>query len=116
MDYGRRVQFGYFIIPDATQPTRALDQAIRADEAGIELIGIQDHPYQPRFYATWTLLSVAAARTSRVTVFPDVANLPLRRPAMLAKAPATLDLLSNGRVELGLAACSPCPALGASGG
>ncbi len=116
MDYGRRVQFGYFIIPDATQPTRALDQAIRADEAGIELIGIQDHPYQHRFYDTWTLLSVVAARTSRVTVFPDVANLPLRPPAMLAKAAATLDLLSNGRVELGLGAGGFWPAIGAMGG
>jgi alkanesulfonate monooxygenase SsuD/methylene tetrahydromethanopterin reductase-like flavin-dependent oxidoreductase (luciferase family) len=116
MDYGRPVQFGYFIIPDATQPTRALEQAITADEAGIDLIGIQDHPYQHRFHDTWTLLSVVAARTSRVTVFPDVANLPLRPPAMLAKAAASLDLLSNGRVELGLGAGGFWPAIKAMGG
>jgi alkanesulfonate monooxygenase SsuD/methylene tetrahydromethanopterin reductase-like flavin-dependent oxidoreductase (luciferase family) len=116
MDYGRPVQFGYFIIPDATQPTRALEQAISADEAGIDLIGIQDHPYQHRFHDTWTLLSVIAARTSRVTVFPDVANLPLRPPAMLAKAAASLDLLSNGRVELGLGAGGFWPAIKAMGG
>jgi alkanesulfonate monooxygenase SsuD/methylene tetrahydromethanopterin reductase-like flavin-dependent oxidoreductase (luciferase family) len=116
MDYGRPVQFGYFIIPDATQPMRALDQAIRADQAGIDLIGIQDHPYQQRFHDTWTLLSVVAARTSRVTVFPDVANLPLRPPAMLAKAAASLDLLSNGRVELGLGAGGFWPAIMAMGG
>jgi alkanesulfonate monooxygenase SsuD/methylene tetrahydromethanopterin reductase-like flavin-dependent oxidoreductase (luciferase family) len=116
MDYGRPVQFGYFIIPDATQPTRALEQAISADEAGIDLIGIQDHPYQHRFHDTWTLLSVVAARTSRVTVFPDVANLPLRPPAMLAKAAASLDLLSNGRVELGLGAGGFWPAIKAMGG
>jgi len=116
MDYGRPVQFGYFIIPDATQPTRALEQAMRADEAGIDLIGIQDHPYQHRFHDTWTLLSVVAARTSRVTVFPDVANLPLRPPAMLAKAAASLDLLSNGRVELGLGAGGFWPAIKAMGG
>jgi alkanesulfonate monooxygenase SsuD/methylene tetrahydromethanopterin reductase-like flavin-dependent oxidoreductase (luciferase family) len=116
MDYGRPVQFGYFIIPDATQPTRALEQAISADRAGIDLIGIQDHPYQHRFHDTWTLLSVVAARTSRVTVFPDVANLPLRPPAMLAKAAASLDLLSNGRVELGLGAGGFWPAIKAMGG
>src|SRR5229473_3284244 len=104
MDYRRPIKFGYFVIPDASQPMRALEQAIAADQAGIDLIGIQDHPYQHRFHDTWTLLSVIAARTSRVTVFPDVANLPLRPPAMLAKAAATLDLLSNGRVELGLGA------------
>lgn len=116
MDYRRPVKFGYFIIPDATQPLRALEQAIKADEAGIDLIGIQDHPYQHRFYDTWTLLSVIAARTSRVTVFPDVANLPLRPPAMLAKASASLDLLCNGRVELGLGAGGFWPAIKAMGG
>src|SRR5712691_9057777 len=116
MDYGRPVQFGYFIIPDATQPTRALEQAISADEAGIDLIGIQDHPYQHRFHDTWTLLSVVAARTSRVTLFPDVANLTLRPPAMLAKAAASLDLLSGGRVELGLGAGGFWEAIKAMGG
>ena len=116
MDYGRAVQFGYFIIPDAAQPTRALEQAISADEAGIDLIGIQDHPYQHRFHDTWTLLTAIAARTSRVTVFPDIANLPLRPPAMLAKAAASLDLLSGGRVELGLGAGGFWPAIKAMGG
>jgi alkanesulfonate monooxygenase SsuD/methylene tetrahydromethanopterin reductase-like flavin-dependent oxidoreductase (luciferase family) len=116
MDYRRPVKFGCFIIPDATQPLRALEQAIKADAAGIDLIGIQDHPYQHRFHDTWTLLSVIAARTSRVTVFPDVANLPLRPPAMLAKAAASLDLLSSGRVELGLGAGGFWPAIKAMGG
>jgi alkanesulfonate monooxygenase SsuD/methylene tetrahydromethanopterin reductase-like flavin-dependent oxidoreductase (luciferase family) len=116
MDYRRPIKFGYFIIPDATQPLRALEQAIKADEDGIDLIGIQDHPYQHRFHDTWTLLSVIAARTSRVTVFPDVANLPLRPPAMLAKAAASLDLLSNGRLELGLGAGGFWDAIAAMGG
>src|SRR5229473_242313 len=116
MDYRRPIKFGYFVIPDASQPMRALEQAIAADQAGIDLIGIQDHPYQHRFHDTWTLLSVIAARTSRVTVFPDVANLPLRPPAMLAKAAASLDLLSNGRVELGLGAGGFWPAIQAMGG
>src|SRR5260370_30797041 len=40
----------------------------------------------------------------RVHIFPNVANLPLRAPVMLAKASATLDVLSGGRVELGLGA------------
>jgi alkanesulfonate monooxygenase SsuD/methylene tetrahydromethanopterin reductase-like flavin-dependent oxidoreductase (luciferase family) len=116
MDYGRPIQFGYFIIPDATQPLLALEQAIRADAAGIDLIGIQDHPYQHRFHDTWTLLATIAARTQRVTVFPDVANLPLRPPAMLAKAAASLDLLSNGRLELGLGAGGFWDAIAAMGG
>src|SRR5229473_4622876 len=116
MDYGRPIQFGYFVLPDSMRPMRPLELAVRAEKLGIELIGIQDHPYQRRFYDTWTLLTAIAARTSRVTVFPDVANLPLRPQAMLAKAAASLDLLSNGRVELGLGAGGFWPAIKAMGG
>ena len=75
-----------------------------ADETGLDLVAIQDHPYQRAFLDTWTLLASLAPRTERVRFFPDVANLPLRPPAMLAKAAATLDVLSDGRVELGLGA------------
>ncbi len=116
MDYGRPVQFGYFVLPDSMRPLRPLELSIRAEELGIDLIGIQDHPYQRRFYDTWTLLTAVAMRTSRVTVFPDVANLPLRPPAMLAKAAASLDLLTGGRVELGLGAGGFWEAIKAMGG
>src|SRR6266849_10536376 len=104
MDYGRPIQFGYFVLPDSMRPMRPLELAVKADELGIDLIGAQDHPYQRRFYDVWTLLTAIALRTKRASVFPDVANLPLRPPAMLAKAAATLDLLSGGRFELGLGA------------
>src|ERR1700687_3112040 len=104
MDYGRPIQFGYFVLPDSMRPMRPLELAVRAEELGIDLIGAQDHPYQRRFHDTWTLLTAIAMRTTRITVFPDVANLPLRPPAVLAKAAASLDLLSGGRVELGLGA------------
>jgi len=116
MDYGRPVQFGYFVLPDSMRPMRPLELAVRADELGIDLIGVQDHPYQRRFYDTWTLLTAIAMRTTRVSVFPDVANLPLRPPAMLAKAAASLDLLSSGRVELGLGTGSFWEAIKAMGG
>jgi alkanesulfonate monooxygenase SsuD/methylene tetrahydromethanopterin reductase-like flavin-dependent oxidoreductase (luciferase family) len=116
MDYGRPIQFGYFVLPDSMRPLRPLELAIRAEELGIDLIGAQDHPYQRRFYDTWTLLTAIAMRTTRVSVFPDVANLPLRPPAMLAKAAASLDLLSSGRVELGLGAGGFWEAIAAMGG
>src|ERR1700730_18434477 len=116
MDYGRPVKFGCFLIPDATSPQRALELGILADELGFDLIGVQDHPYQRRFYDTWTLLTAIAMRTKRITVFPDVANLPLRPPAVLAKAAASLDLLSGGRLELGLGAGGFWDAIKAMGG
>src|SRR5216684_1534567 len=116
MDYGRPIQFGYFVLPDSMRPLRPLELAVRADELGIDLIGIQDHPYQRRFYDVWILLTAIAMQTKRVSVFPDVANLPLRPPAMLAKAAASLGLLSSGRVELGLGAGGFWDAIKAMGG
>jgi len=104
MDYGRAVEFGVFLTPDASQPERLLALAALADELGFDLIGIQDHPYQRRFFDAWTLIAAIAVRTGKIKVFPDVINLPLRPPAVLAKAAASLDLLSGGRVELGLGA------------
>ena len=56
-----------------------------------------------RFLDTWTLLSTLAPATERVRLFPDVANLPLRPPAMLANG-APLDVISGGRIEVGLGA------------
>jgi alkanesulfonate monooxygenase SsuD/methylene tetrahydromethanopterin reductase-like flavin-dependent oxidoreductase (luciferase family) len=116
MDYGQPVRFGVFLTPDASQPSRLLELSVLADELGFDLIGVQDHPYQRRFLDTWTLLTAIAMRTKTVQVFPDVANLPLRPPAILAKAAASLDLLSGGRLELGLGAGGFWEAIKAIGG
>jgi len=103
-DYGRDPQFGVSVEPLADPPDHAARIAKAADRAGLDLLGIQDHPYQRRFLDTWTLISTLVPVTRNVRFFPDVANLPLRPPAMLAKAAASLDVLSGGRVEVGLGA------------
>lgn len=90
--------------PLADPPDWAARVAKAADRVGLDLVGIQDHPYQRRFLDTWTLISTLVPMTEHVRFFPDVANLPLRPPAMLAKAAASLDVLSGGRIELGLGA------------
>lgn len=118
-DYGQPLMFGTFLSPDARNAGAVVELAVLADRAGLDVIGVQDHPYNPRFLDTWTLLAVLAAKTERIVLFPDVANLPLRPPAMLAKAAASLDLLSGGRIELGLGAGAgvggPQAALGTPG-
>jgi alkanesulfonate monooxygenase SsuD/methylene tetrahydromethanopterin reductase-like flavin-dependent oxidoreductase (luciferase family) len=110
------VKLGIFLVPDATDPRSTLEQIEAADRSGLDVVGVQDHPYQRRFFDTWTLLSFAAARTERVRLLTDVANLPLRQPAMLAKAAASLDVLSGGRVELGLGAGAFWDGVAAMGG
>jgi luciferase-like monooxygenase len=114
--YGRRLEFGLFPVPNADDLELVRTLARRADELGLDLIGIQDHPYQRRYVDTWALLADLIARTQRIRFFPDVANLPLRGPAMIAKQAATLDVLSGGRFELGLGAGAFWEAIGAMGG
>ena len=103
-DYGRALEFGVSVEPLADPPDHVAKIAVAADRARLDLVGIQDHPYQRRFLDTWTLISTLVPITENVRFFPDVANLPLRPPAMLAKAAASLDVLSGGRVEVGLGA------------
>ena len=98
------MRIGVFIVPGGEDPAATVEQIVTADRAGLDFAGVQDHPYQRSFLDTWTLLSFAAARTDRITLLPDVLNLPLRQPAVLAKAATSLDVLSGGRVELGLGA------------
>jgi alkanesulfonate monooxygenase SsuD/methylene tetrahydromethanopterin reductase-like flavin-dependent oxidoreductase (luciferase family) len=114
--YGRPLEFGLSLVPASADTELLRRLAARADELGLELIGIQDHPYQWRFLDTFSLIADLLARTERIRVFPDVANLPLRGPAMLAKQAASLDVLSGGRFELGLGAGAFWEAIGAMGG
>jgi alkanesulfonate monooxygenase SsuD/methylene tetrahydromethanopterin reductase-like flavin-dependent oxidoreductase (luciferase family) len=112
----RGLRFGISIVPatDTLERGRALVRA--ADEAGLDLVGIQDHPYQGRFLDTWSLLPTLLAETKGISLFTDVANLPLRPPAVMAKAAASLDVLSGGRFELGLGAGGVPEQIAAFGG
>lgn len=114
--YGHELLFGVFLPPVAQQADAVLALARHTDEAGLDLVSVQDHPYNPQFLDAWTLLTTIAATTSGVRVFPNVANLPLRPPAMLARQVAALDILSGGRAELGLGAGAFWDAIEAMGG
>lgn len=111
-----QVVFGANVDPVWHPVHEPLRRAVEAEELGYDLITIQDHPYQPTFYDTWTLLSYLAGHTDRITLVPTVATLPLRPPAVLAKSAASLDLLTGGRVQLGLGAGAFWDAIAAMGG
>jgi alkanesulfonate monooxygenase SsuD/methylene tetrahydromethanopterin reductase-like flavin-dependent oxidoreductase (luciferase family) len=108
------VRFGYFLVPNVGDPL--LDIARRVEQLGLDYVGIQDHPYQRRHVETWSLMAMIAASTTTLRVFPDVANVPLRPPSVMAKTAATIDLLSSGRFELGLGAGAFWDAIEAYGG
>jgi alkanesulfonate monooxygenase SsuD/methylene tetrahydromethanopterin reductase-like flavin-dependent oxidoreductase (luciferase family) len=108
--------FGLNVDPNAGGLAIAGRIAAIADSAGLEYVGIQDHPYNADFLDTFTVITWLAARTSHVHLFPNVANLPLRPPAMLAKQAATIDVLSGGRFELGLGAGAFADGIAGMGG
>ena len=109
-------QFGVFLIPEADDPARTVERAVEAERLGLDLVAIQDHPYQRRHLDTFSLLAFIAARTDKIALAPDVANLPLRLPAVMANAAASIDVLSGGRFELGLGAGAFWDAIEGMGG
>src|SRR5919197_65178 len=115
-DYAHDLAFGTFITPQKERPHDVVALAQLTERAGLDLVPFQAHPYQPAFLDTWTLLSWVAPKTERVRVSGNVINLPLRQPAVLARAAASLDLLSGGRFELGLGAGAFWDAIEAMGG
>ncbi|GAA2034011.1 LLM class flavin-dependent oxidoreductase [Agromyces tropicus] len=114
-DYGRPIEFGTFITPSALDPQRPVALALASEAAGLEFATFQDHPYQPRFLDTWTLMTWVGARTNRIRISANVHNLLLRPPAVLARAAASLDLLTGGRAVLALGAGGFAPAAVAMG-
>jgi alkanesulfonate monooxygenase SsuD/methylene tetrahydromethanopterin reductase-like flavin-dependent oxidoreductase (luciferase family) len=107
---------GVSLQPVSAEAERLRGLARLADELGYDLLALQDHPYQPDFLDSLATLAVILGETRRIRVLPDVAVLPLRPPAMLAKTAASLDRLSDGRFVLGLGAGGYLEAAAAMGG
>jgi alkanesulfonate monooxygenase SsuD/methylene tetrahydromethanopterin reductase-like flavin-dependent oxidoreductase (luciferase family) len=103
-EFKSKIFLGINIDPNVTELNEAFKVTEIADNNNVDLIGIQDHPYIGFFFDTLTLISYLSAKTKRIKFIPNVANLPLRLPTVLAKSIATLDILTKGRIELGLGA------------
>jgi len=79
-----------------------LDLARRAETLGYDALYMPDH--LGRQYSPISALSAAAAVTTRLRVAPYVAANDFRHPLLLARELATLDVVSDGRVEIGIGA------------
>ncbi|GHO87131.1 LLM class flavin-dependent oxidoreductase [Dictyobacter formicarum] len=116
MNYGHLLKFGTSITPVHDTPEMAVSLAKRSEELGYDLVAFQDHPDQPELLDTWTLLSWVAAQTKRIHIAATALNVPMRPPAVLAHAAASLDLLSAGRLDLALGAGQSWNEIEAMGG
>jgi len=79
--------------------------AATADDAGLDSVWVSEHHFQEDAYLSGTMpaLGAIAAETARVEIGTCIALAPLYDPVRLAEDAATLDLLSDGRMRLGLA-------------
>ncbi|MCX2947360.1 LLM class flavin-dependent oxidoreductase [Lentzea sp. NEAU-D7] len=97
------LSFGVSVVPTVDiDENRAVVAA--AEQAGLDLVGVQDHPYVADHLDAFALIGDFIARTGKISFFPDVANLPLRPAPMLARQASALSRLSGGRFHLGLGA------------
>ena len=96
----RAIRFG--LIAAGKDADELVTAARDADQTGNSTIGLNDHFTST--VAPLLGLHAMAASTSRVRIATAVLNQDLRHPAVLAKELATLDVLSGGRLEVGLGA------------
>jgi len=114
-------------VPGEVDWTALLDRAVLLDELGVDRLVVSDHvafgedlsaygnpgaggleggrqPTGPdgHWLEPLTVLSFVAARTERVRLGTNILLAALRRPVVLAKTVATLDVLSGGRLDLGV--------------
>ena len=86
---------------------RILERTLAAEAAGFDSVWLMDHFAAPRApevdtFEGWTVATALAARTSTIRIGHLVLCDPFRHPVLLAKMAATLDVISGGRLELGI--------------
>ena len=101
------VEFGIYIPQIALGFDEILDRALRCERLGYRSYWLFDHLYAPGLPGVpalegWTLATALLARTSRLRVGHLVLDNNLRHPALVARMAATLDVISGGRLELGI--------------
>jgi probable F420-dependent oxidoreductase len=95
------LKFGVSVARGWTEPAGLHEAVRRAEELGFDVVTAADHLGAP---APFQVLATAAALTSRIRLRTYVLDSYFWNPALLARETATLDVLSGGRVELGVGA------------
>lgn len=94
----------------AEQWALTLRTARLAEELGFDSLWVYDHvhnvpvPSNETVFECWTTVAALAASTSRIRLGQMVSCVAYRNPALLAKIASTVDVISGGRLELGLGA------------
>lgn len=91
-------------VPAGERYKLAEEQIIFAEELGFEIAWVAQHHFHPQeggLPSPFVFLSNVAAKTKRIKLGTGVITLPMENPVRVAEDAAVVDLLSNGRLELG---------------
>jgi len=99
--------FGIYLPQVRMSFDRILERTLAAEAAGFDSVWLMDHltaPAAPEVDTLegWTVASALAARTAKIRIGHLVLCDPFRHAALLAKMAATLDVVSGGRLDLGI--------------
>lgn len=88
---------------------QAIDLAVAAEESGVDGAYFRVHHFAPQQAAPFPLLSAIAARTSRIEIGTGVIDMRYENPLYMAEEAAATDLISGGRLQLGVSRGHPRP-------
>jgi alkanesulfonate monooxygenase SsuD/methylene tetrahydromethanopterin reductase-like flavin-dependent oxidoreductase (luciferase family) len=121
MDHGKRIgflSFGHWQ-PIAGSQVRtgrdalvqSVELAVAAEELGVDGAFVRVHHFARQLASPFPLLAAMAARTSRIEIGTGVIDMRYENPLYMAEEAAATDLLSDGRLQLGISRGSPETAL-----
>jgi alkanesulfonate monooxygenase SsuD/methylene tetrahydromethanopterin reductase-like flavin-dependent oxidoreductase (luciferase family) len=93
---------------------QSIDLAVAAEELGIDGAFFRVHHFARQLASPFPLLSAIAARTSRIEIGTGVIDMRYENPLYMAEEAAAADLISSGRLQLGVSRGSPETALNGS--
>jgi len=91
--------------------TQTIELAVAAEEIGVDGAFVRVHHFAPQLASPFPLLAAIAARTSRIELGTGVIDMRYENPLYMAEEAAVVDLISEGRLQLGISRGSPEPAL-----
>ncbi len=97
--------------PTAADTLRqTIELAVAAEEIGIDNASVRVHHFAPQLSSPFPLLAAMAARTGRIELGTGVIDMRYENPLYMAEEAAVADLISGGRLQLGVSRGSPEPA------
>jgi alkanesulfonate monooxygenase SsuD/methylene tetrahydromethanopterin reductase-like flavin-dependent oxidoreductase (luciferase family) len=90
---------------------QSIELAVAAEEVGVDGAFVRVHHFAPQLASPFPLLAAMAARTSRIELGTGVIDMRYENPLYMAEEAAAVDLISDGRLQLGISRGSPEPAL-----